>query len=337
LVIILLASIGAYALYKYLGQKGIVEESGKWCQGVKIVSFAGGNMQDPFSLTLYHGAEAAQKDLGPSVEYVWSDWNSDTMALQFEKAINESPAPDAISMMGHAGEKVLSSFINEAESKNIIVTLANVDLQNIRAEYQNNGFGYVGQGLYASGLLVSEGIIREYNLGEGMEAIVLGVDPTTDPARYQRTQGIIDGLEKGGLIVHQIIIPQAVQTDTNSTAAQKLFADVLNKYPNSKALLIDHGALTASSPALLKNLGKKPGDIIVGGFDLSTSTVSGIESGYIGLVQDQQPYLQGYLPILQACLTKKYGFAGLYIDTGIGLIDKSNIHTVAKLVDKGIR
>lgn len=336
-VVILLIAGGAWFFYDHFGQQGLGEASGKWCQGVKIVFFAGGNMQDPFSLTLYHGAEAAQADLGPNVEYVWSNWDSDAMTLQFENAINESPTPDAISMMGHAGESTLLSFISEAENKNIVVTLANVDLPDIRTEYENKGFGYVGQGLHASGLAISDGLVREYNLEKGTEVIVFGVDPTTDPARYQRTQGIIDGLTNDEMVVHQITIPQGVQADANSAAAQKLFSDALAQYPNAKAILIDHGALTAAAPTLLENLGKKPGDIAVGGFDLSTSTVAGIENGYIGLVQDQQPYLQGYLPILQACLTKKYGFAGLYIDTGVGLIDKTNIYAVAKLVGQGIR
>jgi len=65
--------------------------------------------------------------------------------------------------------------------------------------------------------------------------------------------------------------------------------------------------LTSAAPTILKTLGKKPGDIIVAGFDLSSDTVAGIKNGYIGLVSDQQPYLQGFLPILQSCLTKKYG------------------------------
>jgi len=49
------------------------------------------------------------------------------------------------------------------------------------------------------------------------------------------------------------------------------------------------------------------------------------------------PYLQGYLPILQACLTKKYGFSGLHIDTGSSFIDESNIDLIEVLVKQQIR
>ena len=65
--------------------------------------------------------------------------------------------------------------------------------------------------------------------------------------------------------------------------------------------------------------GKRPGDIKIAGFDLSPATIAAIKGGWTGLVIDQQEWLQGYLPILQICLTKVYGFSGLHINTGRGL------------------
>jgi len=40
---------------------------------------------------------------------------------------------------------------------------------------------------------------------------------------------------------------------------------------------------------------------------------------------------------MQIYLTKLYGFSGLHIDTGGGLISKDNIDLVAPLAEKGIR
>jgi simple sugar transport system substrate-binding protein len=54
-------------------------------------------------------------------------------------------------------------------------------------------------------------------------------------------------------------------------------------------------------------------------------------------VLDQQPFLQGFLPIVQICLSAKYGFAGLHIDTGASIITKDNIDFVAPLAEQGIR
>ncbi len=65
------------------------------------------------------------------------------------------------------------------------------------------------------------------------------------------------------------------------------------------------------------------------GFDLSSATVDAIREGWVDLVLDQQPWLQGYLPILQICLTHNYAFAGLHIDTGAGFAHVDNVETLA--------
>ena len=54
---------------------------------------------------------------------------------------------------------------------------------------------------------------------------------------------------------------------------------------------------------------------------MSPNTAQAIKEGYQNLVIDQQPYLQGYLPILNICLTKKYGFSGLDINTAGAFVD----------------
>ena len=70
---------------------------------------------------------------------------------------------------------------------------------------------------------------------------------------------------------------------------------------------------------------------------VSPATVTAIQGGWTNLVIDQQEWLQGYLPILQICLTKTYGFSGLHIDTGAGFVDKSNVDMIAPLAAKNIR
>lgn len=73
------------------------------------------------------------------------------------------------------------------------------------------------------------------------------------------------------------------------------------------------------------------------GLVLTPLTVQGIKDGYVSLILDEQPYLQGYLPILDICLSKKYGFSGLDINTLGAFVDKTNVDAVAPLVEKSIR
>jgi simple sugar transport system substrate-binding protein len=95
LVLVLLVTVSVTFL-------GCVKDSAKKnFSGIRVIFFNGGPVGDSFATVVYNGARAAEKDLGCKVEYVWSDWDTYKMALQFKEAIDKSP--DAICMMGHPG------------------------------------------------------------------------------------------------------------------------------------------------------------------------------------------------------------------------------------------
>ena len=73
------------------------------------------------------------------------------------------------------------------------------------------------------------------------------------------------------------------------------------------------------------------------GFDLSPATVEAIKGGWTDLVIDQQQWLQGYLSVLQICLTDNYAFTGLNIDTGAGFAHADNVDLLEALVAEQIR
>jgi simple sugar transport system substrate-binding protein len=144
-----------------------------------------------------------------------------------------------------------------------------------------------------------------------------------------------EALEQAGLTVDYLEIDAA--TNADPPAGSPTFAGYVSANPDVKLVVTDHGGLTATLETYMKTAGKGPDDIYGAGFDLSPATVAAIRSGYTDLVIDQQPWLQGYLPILQICLTKTYGFSGLSIDTGGGFADKSNIDFLAPLAEVEIR
>ena len=111
----------------------------------------------------------------------------------------------------------------------------------------------------------------------------------------------------------------------------------LSANPDLKALITDHGALTSTAGVYLRAAGIKPGQICGAGFDLSAPTAQAIKDGWISVVLDQQPFLQGFLPIMQMYLAKKFGFAGMNVDTGAALITPANVDQVTPLVAKAIR
>ena len=303
----------------------------KHFEGIRITFFPGGNPGGPFASVVYRGARAAEKDLGCKVDYVWSGWNPDRMIAQFKDAV--ARRPDGICIMGHPGVAAFSPLVDEAERKGIIVTSQNTSLPPIEEKYKSRGFGYVGQELYPSGVTLAKGAAKRAHLRRGDRVMVWGL--LGQETRGLRTRGCIDTLKKMGMKVDYIEISDAINAD--ATLGTPVFTGYVSSHPDVKLIIIDHGALTATAETYMRAARRRPGSIYIAGFDLSAATVDAIKKGYVGVVLDQQPYLQGYLPILQVCLTKKYGFSGLHIDTGAALIDKSNIDFVAPLAKQGIR
>jgi simple sugar transport system substrate-binding protein len=312
-------------------QEAPAAEAEQLCTGVKIVFFPGGPPGGPFATVVYNGAVAAAADLGADVEYYWSDWNPEKMVSQFKEAIATNP--DGIAIMGHPGDDAFETAVDEAEAKGIIVTSQNTTLPRLEDRYKGVGFGYVGQELYESGYMLGKEAVRRFDLQAGDQAMVWGL--LSQPTRGLRTQGAIDALEEAGLTVDYIEIDKA--TDADATAGTPVFTGYVTSNPDVKLVVTDHGALTATLETYLKAAGKGPDDIYGIGFDLSPATLEAIRGGWTDLVLDQQPWLQGYLPIAQICMTKKYQFSGLHIDTGSGFAHKDNVEALAPLVEQQIR
>ena len=307
------------------------QTAGKWCSDYHFVFFPGGPAGGVFAVNVYNGAVQATADLGPKVDYVFSDWDPQKMIQQFQEAV--ATRPDGIAVMGHPGDDAFDPLIQQAESQGIIVTSQNTTLPKAETQYAADGFGYVGQDLYGSGYKLADEAVKRFNLKSGDRAMVWGL--LSQPSRGQRTQGAVDALKKAGLTVDYLEIDPA--TNADPAAGTPTFTGYVSSHPDVKLVITDHGGLTATAETYLKAAGKQPGDIIIAGFDMSPATVTAIQGGWTELVLDQQPWLQGYLPILQLCLTKKYAFSGLHIDTGGGFVDKNNVAMLAPLVTQNIR
>jgi simple sugar transport system substrate-binding protein len=305
--------------------------SGKWCSGTKIVFFPGGTPGGGFETVVYNGALQAAADTGADVQYVWSDWDPAKMTTQFTQAV--ATKPDGIAIMGHPGDTAFDPLIADAESKGIIVTDMNVQLPTAQSKYASNGFGYVGPLGYSAGYALGQEAVKRSGVKAGDKAFLWGL--LSQAGRGERTKGVKDALEKAGLTV----IYQEIDDATNKSAAAgvPIFTGIFSANPDIKLMVTDHGNLTGTVQTFLEAAGKKPGEVYAAGFDMSGNAVTAIQGGWLQLVIDQQQWLQGYFGVLQICMTKNYGFAGLQIDTGAGFADKDNIEQLAPLVTKQIR
>ena len=298
-----------------------------WCSDTDIVFFPGGPDGGPFASVVFSGAKAAAADLGANVEYVWSNWDPELMVTQFAEAI--SAQPDGIAIMGHPGDAALKDLVDDAIDQGIIVTSQNTTLPELESKYVGNGFGYVGAENYSAGYKLGAEAVNRFGLGAGDQAMVWGL--LAQGERGQRTQGVIDALDEAGLFVDYLEIDNA--TNANAAAGISTFVDYVSANPDVSLIVTDHGALTSIHQTYLEAAGLGPDDVYTAGFDLTTATVEGIRGGWTDLIIDQQQWLQGYLPILQICLTKEFAFTGLHIDTGAGFVHADNIELLADLVD----
>ena len=107
--------------------------------------------------------------------------------------------------------------------------------------------------------------------------------------------------------------------------------------PKIKIIVYPGGQLLGNAETYMKAANKKPGEIFGIGFDTSAAVMLGFQHGYVQLTSDQQPFLQGYLPILSLCLQKKFNFAPILFETGAGFVDTSNWQAVSTLATAGIR
>ncbi len=303
-------------------------QTGKWCEGVTIRFFNGGDAGDAFASIVYKGAQAAQADLGAKVEFVFSGWQVDKMVNQLRDAI--AAKPDGIAMMGHPGDDAIMPLAEDASKAGILMMYQNVDVPKVRAKF---GGGYVGANLDPQGQALAKEAMRALGLKKGDRALVFG--PWDQPGRYIREAGTAKAFEDAGLVVDKIIAVPAEATDPN-LLTPKVTAAFLS-HPETKVIVYAGGQTLGSAQIYMEAINKKPGEVFNIGFDTSPAIIDGFKKGYIQLTSDQQPFLQGYLPIQSLCLTKKYGFGPLNVDTGAGFVNADNYKSVADLANKGLR
>jgi len=290
----------------------------------------GGTQGDGTTLARTNGARAAAEALNIELHEQYSSWDQQTMIDQFNEAL--AADPDGIVIMGHPGEDAFAPLVEEAISRGIIVTSGNNPLPNLQAQYQHLGFGYAGADLYEGGYLTGQAMVAA-GLQAGDEALVY--DIWHQEGRSRSSQGVFDALTDAGLVVEKLDVSQEVDSDVS--LAIPILTAYLEAHPNLKAIGTQHGNITANMVNVLKDAGLEPGEIIVGGIDLSPATIEGVQTGYISASFDQMLYLQGYFPVLQIWLTANYKIPGLNINTGVGMVTPDNIDELVPLIEQGVR
>lgn len=300
----------------------------KWCGKVHLRFFVGGAEGDAFGTIVYNGAKAAAEDLGPQVDYIFSGWDNEKMVQQLREAV--AAHPDGIAMMGHPGPAAIGPLAKQAAEAGIHMMYQNVDLPSLRHDF---GGGYVGAQLEPQGRALGEEAIKVLGLKKGDKAIVYS-DWGTE-TRSIRELGTVEAFQAIGMTVVKLESPPEAAADPNLMLPVNTAA-ILNN-PDVKVIAYPGGQLLGNVPTFMRAAGKKPGEIGVIGFDTSPQVIQGFEGGWVQLTSDQEPLLQGYLPILSLCQQIVFGLAPLNVDTSAGFVTAQNYKTVGALAQQGLR
>ena len=73
------------------------------------------------------------------------------------------------------------------------------------------------------------------------------------------------------------------------------------------------------------------------GFDLTQEILRLLKADVIRLTIDQQPYIQGYFPVVQLALYCRYGIRPSDIDAGAAIITQKDVARVIELAKQKVR
>jgi simple sugar transport system substrate-binding protein len=84
----------------------------------------------------------------------------------------------------------------------------------------------------------------------------------------------------------------------------------------------------------------RAGTVKIAAFDLGPDTLRAVESGKLLFAVDQQPYLQGYLPVVMLANRARYGLLpaqGDVVATGANFVTRENAAQALELSERSIR
>jgi simple sugar transport system substrate-binding protein len=210
--------------------------------------------------------------------------------------------------------------VMNAMNAGIPVVSYNADgvVSNGVATIGTNRLCYVGQALYNSGVAMGN---RIKSLVTTPGNVVIFIATPGSGNIQPRYDGAVSVLKPAGYTVKEIATGALTSQEASAEKAYLTGA----KSSLKGAFAVDAGSTELLGPSLA-SVGLA-GKIPAGGFDLTPGTLTAIQGGQLDFTIDQEPYLQGFLPVLYMYLFNLTG--GLVsppnTDTGLTFVTKSNV------------
>ncbi|HLH84660.1 MAG TPA: substrate-binding domain-containing protein [Trebonia sp.] len=272
-----------------------------------------------FTPTKYGFADAATLLGLPTPVWSGSATSADSeMVSAMNTAISAKAAGIATSVI----DSSMTTPVKNAMDAGIPVVTYNADgiYKNGVPEIFTNRLAYVGQALYLSGQAMGEQI-KTLVPGGGHIVIFIATPGTGN------IQPRFDGAKS--VLGSSYTVDEIATTTVDSTELSMEKSYLLGHKSTLKgAFAVDSGS-TANLAAALAGAGLS---IPAGGFDTDPRTLSALQSGKLKFSIFQDPYLQGFLPVLYLYLYNLSGgqLAPPDTDTGLTVLTPSNVGQMLK-------
>jgi simple sugar transport system substrate-binding protein len=227
--------------------------------------------------------------------------------------------------MGHPGDAAIEPTAKLAKKEGILVDFSNVPAPK-SISVLNSGF--TGANLKLMGNNLAARAVKDFGLKRNDAAIVIGTFGV--PGRSDREDGTVATLTKAGIKVTKLDLKPLGDTNGNPSLVTAQLTANIKKTKNLK-LIVAAGPVLGNMKNYFNAAGLNAGDVKVAGFDLGATVLGGFADGFIQLSADQEPFKQGYMPIISLCMAKKYGLSQTSVDTSAGFVTVDNYKTVAAL------
>ena len=183
-----------------------------------------------------------------------------------------------------------------------------------------NRLAYIGQDLFVSGQALGQKIAA--SMPNGGDAV--GFIATPGTANIQpRIDGAKAAIKASGKNISFTSVASGAQLPQENTTINSYV--LAHKSTLKGIFAVDAGSTQTVGQIIAKY--SLTGKVASGGFDLTPVTLSGIKAGNLDFTIDQQPYLQGFLPVLALYLFNLSG--GLVnppeTNTGLTFVTKANV------------
>ncbi len=234
------------------------------------------------------------------------------MINAFNAAISSKAAGIAVSVID---TKAFEAPIKRALGKGIPVVSYNADGARGGTKAR---LAYIGQALYDSGFAMGQRIAKLVPKGDVALFIATPGSLNIQP----RIDGAIAAIKASGKPINAKVVP----TDAEQSKEPGLIDAYYLGHKKLKGMFaVDAGDTQGVGQIIQKHALK--GKVKGGGYDLLPGTLKLISQGFLDFTIDQQPYLQGFYPVLQLFLYKLSSGLVAPSDTNTGLlfVTKANV------------